>query len=177
MLEVLTDNLFGSPLSRLAVVLVLLVGFLAAAPLATRLRWNVWGTRLALWGLGGAVIPTFVHRVGMLDAGVDLGAAGTCIDTISPAWLDPSSIANLVLLVPFGVGLLLASRSPLLTISAVVALGLMIEIGQQVTGLGACERGDLVRNIGGALVAVVITEVAVQATRRREPAAATVPHR
>lgn len=177
MRDILGEYLLGSPLSRLAVVAVLLVGFLGAVPLAAALRWNVWGTRIALWGFGGALIPTFVHRIGMLDAGVDLGAVGTCLDSISPTWLDPSSIANLLLLVPFGVGLLLASRSVMLAALAVIVVGLGIEIGQQVTGLGACERGDLIRNVGGALVAVAVTELAIQATRRHAPAEAVVPHR
>ena len=177
MSEIFAQYLLATPLSRLALVLVLVVGFLVAAPIAARLRWNTWGTRLALWGLGGALIPTFVYRIGTLDAGVDLKAADTCLNQVSEAWLDPNSIANLLLLTPFAVGLLLASRSLLLTLGSVLALAVAIEIGQQVTGLGACERGDLIRNVGGALIAVGITELALRATHRPTRDVRAVPHR
>lgn len=177
MSEIFAQYLLATPLSRLALVAVLIMGFLVAAPIASWWGWNVWGTRLALWGLGGALIPTFVYRVGTLDAGVDLTSVETCISTVSEVWLDPNSIANLLLLVPFGVGLLLASRSVLLSVVSVVALGVAIEVGQQVTGLGACERGDLIRNVGGALAAIAVTELILGATRRRSTASTAVPHR
>lgn len=177
MSEIFAQYLLARPLSRLALVLVVVVGFLVAGPIARRLHWNVWGTRVALWGLGGALIPTFVYRIGTFDAGIDLGAADTCLSSVSDVWLDANSIANALLLVPFAVGLLVASRSWLLTVGSVVALGLAIEVGQQITRLGACERGDLIRNVGGALIAVGVTELVLRATRRPTPVAAAVPHR
>lgn len=174
---IVTQYLIGTPLSRLALVLVAIVGFLVAVPLSDALGWNRWATRLTLWGLGGALIPTFVYRLGSNDVGLDVRAANDCLSAISPTWLDPDSVANLLLLVPFGVGLALASRSALLAGGGVVALGLAIEIGQQVTGLGACERGDLVRNIGGGLVAVGLTALIRRARSRPRPVPGAVPHR
>lgn len=152
----LIEYFFGSPQSRLALLLVLVVGLIATVPLARFLGWNRWGTLIAVWGLGGALIPTFVTRIGSLDAVIDVRAADDCISAISGDWLEPESLGNVLLLVPFGVGLVVASRSLVLALESIAALGLAIEIGQQVTGLGACERGDLIRNIGGGVAAVVI---------------------
>lgn len=176
MIAAITEHLLGTPLSRLALVLVLLVGFLAAVPLAAVLGWGRWGTTLALWGLGGALIPTFVERVGAYDIRFLPGAANECLPDVSPSWLDPDSLGNLALLVPFAVGLVVASRSLVIATVSVACLGVAIEVGQQVTALGACERGDLIRNIGGGLIAAVLTWAALRATTPRSLDAESVPH-
>ena len=53
MSEIFAQYLLATPLSRLALVLVLVVGFLVAAPIAARLRWNTWGpgSRCGVWAV------------------------------------------------------------------------------------------------------------------------------
>ncbi len=171
----LENYLLGTPLTRLALVLVVLLGFLLGGPIADHLGWNKWATRLTLWGLGGSLIPTFVFRIGLFDITWDVRAVNDCLSTIAPSRTDPDSLANLLLLVPFAIGLTWASRSGWVGAGGVMLLGLAIEVGQQVTGLGACERGDLVRNIGGGLVAVGITSAIRWARSRPRSATATAP--
>lgn len=145
---------YRTPEARGATLAVLVLGYLAAGPLSRRLRWNLWGTTVAVWGLGGALVPTFVSRLGYYDLRVDWSAgcsAGT------DQWLTEDSLLNLLLLVPFGVGLVWASRSALVGVAGVVTVAVAVEIGQAVSGLGTCEGADLLRNTLGGLIAVALT--------------------
>ncbi len=142
---------YRTPELRFAFLAVLVIGLVAARPLSTLLRWDLWGTAVTLWGLGGALIPTFVSRLGYYDLRLDLSSGCTAGTDL---WISEDSLLNLLLLAPFGVGVVWASRSALVGVVAVVTLGVGIEVGQAVSGLGACERGDLVRNVLGGLAAV-----------------------
>ena len=144
---------YRTPEARLAVLAVLTLGPVLAWPLAHWLHWNLWGTVLVVWGLGGALVPTFVSRLGYYDLRLDW-SAGCAPGT--DQWATEDSLLNLMLLVPFGVGLVWASRSALVGVIGVITVAVGIEIGQAISGLGSCERGDLVRNALGGLLAVAM---------------------
>ena len=65
-------------------------------------------------------------------------------------------VLNLVLFVPSGIAIALASRRPLLTIVVLTLLSFAIECVQQATGFGAPDPADWVANsLGGILGALV----------------------
>ncbi|MFN8125925.1 MAG: hypothetical protein U0R64_05390 [Candidatus Nanopelagicales bacterium] len=147
---------FRTPESWLTLALVAVVGYAVAGPIARSSGWNVWGTRVALWGLGGALVPTFVARLGYYDLHLDLAAG--CSPVLED-WVSVNSLLNLALLVPLGAGLAWASRSLLVSAAGVVTVAVAIEVGQALSGLGACERGDFLRNALGGLAAAALVRL------------------
>lgn len=164
-----------TPVSRAALLLVVLLALILGGTIADRLGWRRWGTRLALAGFGAALVPTFVSRIGYYDFSVNLRAIDDCLGGISQDWAAPEGVLNLVLLAPTAIGLVVASRNYPLSATLVVAVAIGIELGQSVTGLGVCQRGDMVRNGLGGLIAVGATWLVVrrfgtpQVTPERRP--------
>jgi hypothetical protein len=160
---------FATPLSRAAALAILLLGWPLGAILAGLTGWRVWGSRLVLWGLGLALVVTFVSRVGFYDIALNMQAVNVCVGGITRNWAQPEEFLNLLLLAPLGAGLVMASRNIATSLALVALVAVGIEVGQSVTGLGACERGDMVRNVvGGAAAALVAGWLT------REPAQPTV---
>jgi hypothetical protein len=142
------------PAVQLALLLTLVVGILLARPVARVLRWSWLGSVCAMWGLGAALTVTFAGRLGRLDAGWDPQLIRVCLSGPASAWFEPEGILNLVLLVPFGIGLYLASRNGTLSSAIIVITALSIEALQAITGLGLCQPSDVLRNVIGGLAGV-----------------------
>jgi hypothetical protein len=107
--------------STAGIVLALVAGvLLARRPVARLLRWSWLGSVCAMCGLGAALSLTFANRLGRLDAGWDPQLIRVCLSGPASAWFEPEGILNLVLLVPFGIGLYLASRNGTLSSAIIV---------------------------------------------------------
>lgn len=116
-----------------------------------------WGARLAVWGLGGALIVTFVSRLGFYDVIVDpLGYPAACLEHPASGWGTPESLLNLLLLVPFAVGVWLCCHRLAWAMVGVLVVAVGIELGQAVSGLGSCQPVDVVRNTLGAWIALSV---------------------
>ncbi|MCH9816002.1 MAG: VanZ family protein [Actinomycetia bacterium] len=150
---------FGHTAVQVAICVFFLAGLALGPPLARRLGWRPSGTVLAIWGLGGALSVTFISRIGRHDFVLDPATVGQCLSGLSKPWLSPDSVLNLVMLLPLGAGLMLASRRYSVAITGVVALAVWIELSQGLSGLGACERGDIVRNTIGGLVGLALVRL------------------
>ena len=160
---------------QLALIATVVIGFALAGPISARLNWSKPGTMFALWGLGGALSVTFVNRLGRKDLVWEPEVIGQCLGGITRDWTGSEALLNVLLLVPLGFGIAWASRSFLLGTTVVVATAIWIELLQGVTGLGGCERGDIVRNVAGGLVGVLIGWVVAKATGDRGHARPNMP--
>jgi glycopeptide antibiotics resistance protein len=148
---------FATTLSRAAGIAVLLLGIPLGSIMARLTAWRAWGCVLVVWGLGLALLVTFVSRIGFYDFSPDLQAINACVGGITRDWAQPEEFLNLMLLMPLGAGLAIASRSLPTSAASVVLVAVGIELGQSVTGLGTCERGDMVRNTAGGVAAAAVT--------------------
>jgi VanZ like family len=146
-----------TPISRAALLMAVVGGLLVGWWVADRLGWRRFGTTLAIVGLGSALVATFVSRIGYYDFHLNWRAINDCVGGITASWVDPEGVLNLLLLVPFGVGMMLATRSLSLAVTNVAVTAVGIELAQAVSGLGVCQRGDMVRNSVGGLIAVLVT--------------------
>jgi hypothetical protein len=106
--------------STAGIVPALVAGVLLARPVARVLRWSWLGSVCAMWGLGAALSLAFAGRLGRLDAGWDPQLIRVCLSGPTSAWFEAEGILNLVLLVPFGIGLHLASHNGTLSSAIIV---------------------------------------------------------
>ena len=170
---------FGHTAVQVAICIFLFLGLVLGPPLARALDWRPSGTILAIWGLGGALSVTFISRIGRNDFMLDPATVGQCLSGLTKPWLSADSVLNLVMLLPLGAGLMLASRRYSVALTGVVAVSVGIELMQAISGLGACERGDIVRNTIGGVVGIALVRLAKLASKsNRQPASlpsATAP--
>lgn len=159
------ETMFSGRGTALALIFVAVGGLLFFVPLARLFGWSRLPTLIALWGFGGALVVTVANRVTREPITWNWRALNDCVGGISRDWAGAEAILNVLLLVPFAVGLTLASRSFLLTAALVVATSVGIELFQAGTALGTCERGDIVRNIVGGVLAAAITWVVAPPVR------------
>jgi len=122
-----------------------------------------------MWGLGAAISVTFAGRVGRLDAVWEPALIRACLSGPDSSWFAAEGILNLVLLVPFGFGLYLASRNGTLSSAVVVITALSIESLQAITGLGLCQPSDALRNAIGGLAGVGIGWLLIRILGERVP--------
>lgn len=146
-------------LSSPAVVLSTLVVWgavgIVAGSIAHQLRWGAFRTTMSLLaaaGLAVAVSVTLLERLRFGPPGPlyvrSCEAGSTLLAT------DVDAVLNWLPLVPLGFFLALASRRPMLTAVTVAGVAVGIEATQAVTGLGACQESDVIRNAAGGLAAV-----------------------
>ncbi len=157
---------FANPVSGLFLALTIASAWILAPWVARRLNWGQAGTRIMLFGAGLSLIPTIVARVGTRDLGLHPRAVDICGTGFSRPWLDPAEVLNVLLLVPFAVGITLASRSLLVAVPAILLLSVAIERAQAVTALGQCDQEDSVRYFLGGAAAAAATYLVLRVRQR-----------
>lgn len=162
----------GNPLSYLMLLFAIGAAAALGPVLARRLSWDLPGTRLAIVGLGIAVVPTVVVRIGHRPMIWDPSAVISCGTGIVQPWTDPLEVLNLLLLVPFAAGLTWASRNLWLATLGTIALAAALEPVQAATGLGQCDAEDTLRYLLGGATAVAAAYAATRARRRSSVGAA-----
>ncbi|NQU36786.1 MAG: VanZ family protein [Actinobacteria bacterium] len=158
------------PAVQLTLLLTIVAGAVLAKPVARLLRWSWLGSMLAMWGLGAAIAVTLVGRLGRADAIWDPALIRVCISGPTSSLLAPEGLLNLVLLLPLGIGLYLASHNGVLSSAIVVVTALTIESLQAITGLGLCQPSDALRNALGGLIGVWIGWLLIRSLGDRVPA-------
>lgn len=142
-----------TPSLRLLFPIILVLSYFLGKPVAKKLGWQKWGTRLTLASLGSILIVTFVSRIGYYDLSLN---RLYCDNTISGSWFTPETILNLVLTIPLGIGLYAATHALKTSIFLILVTVVLIEFGQAISGLGSCQDGDILRNSIGGVFGIVL---------------------
>ena len=140
-------------LMTLAVASVVLVPLAAIA--AVRAHWS-WPrvTAAGLAGLGAALVVAVT--LGRYDYGVLMSWGRGCLLQPGLSLRTPEEQLNFLLFWPACFFATLAWRRPLPVLGLTVALSAVVEAVQSVTGIGTCQTADLVRNVGGGALAVLV---------------------
>jgi VanZ like family len=166
------------PLAVLAVVL--------SGPLARRLRTSRALAALSLLSIAGIVAATFREQDLRLWLS-DLGAVITCSECTHLGWLTDAGLwsrasqvdaawsLNLALFVPAGLFTTLATHRPWRVLVALAGLSLLIEVVQDLTYLGAPDPADLLANVLGAALGVILAAGYLSLVARLRPSDATTP--
>ncbi len=148
----LLTELLGRPSVQLGYIVsaVVLVGVTLLA--TRRSRWEAGRSAVAvLAALALALLPALT----LARRGVDLRRSPTC----DWAWgVEPANaeqVLNLVLLLPAGFFAAWALRRVWPVLLVALALSLGAETVQATLDIGACEAGDMARNVAGAWVGAV----------------------
>jgi hypothetical protein len=121
----------------------------AALVAARRARWPARRTWV---GVAAALSLALFPALTLARPGVDLRRHPTCDLTWSLEPTNAEQVLNLVLLVPAAFFAAWALRRFWVVVLAAAALSLGAEAVQAAIGIGACQAGDLVRNVAGAVV-------------------------
>jgi hypothetical protein len=167
-------NLLTILLGRRSVQLGYLVSatVLAAAALAgaRRARWDAARTAV---GVAAALSVALLPALTLARRGVDLRRRPTC----DWAWaLEPTNaeqVLNIVLLLPAGFFAAWALRGVWPVVLGALALSLGAEALQAALDIGACQAGDMARNIAGALVGALAGALLARLLVRGGPAGGT----
>lgn len=140
-------------LMTLALASVVLVPLASVA--ARRARWS-WSRVVAagLAGLGAALV--IAVTIGRYDNGFMVTWGRGCLLQPGLSLTSPEEQLNVVLFGPVCFFATIAWRRPLPVLALTVALSAFVEAVQSATGIGTCQTSDIVRNVGGGALAVLV---------------------
>lgn len=163
------NALLRNPATRVGLAVTFVLSALLTIPIARRLGWSTFGTGLSLVGLGGAISVTLVNRIWRMGVNWDLDAVSQCLSRAADSPDPIEARLNLVLLVPLGLGIYLASRRIVLSAAVVVVVSVLLESLQAFSGLGQCQPSDVLRNATGGLAAVALGWLIIRLLGERAP--------
>lgn len=145
----------GYVVSALVLVAVLLL-------VARRAGWSS-GRRAV--GVLAALSLALFPALTLARRGVDLRRRPTCDLSWSLGASDAEQVLNLVLLVPAGFFAAWALRRFWVVVLAAVVLSVGAEALQAALDIGACQGGDVARNVAGAVLGAVIGLLVAHSSR------------
>lgn len=128
--------------------------------LAPRWGWARLPAALAGWGLALALAVTVVRSIGLFPAG---GLNPLII--VRECVIGSLSLArtyeklNVAMLVPFAFFATLATRRPVVIAGVCLLISGSVELVQGATGGGTCQARDVVHNIAGSVLGVLLAAV------------------
>ncbi|MGH3897688.1 MAG: VanZ family protein [Pseudonocardiaceae bacterium] len=140
--------------------------------LAPRWGWAQLPAALAGWGLALALAVTVVRPIGLFPSGGlnPLIIVRECVvGSLSLARIYEK--LNVAMLVPFAFFATLATRRPAIVAAVCLLTSGSVELVQGATGGGTCQARDVVHNIVGSVLGVLLATVALELVARRSQGA------
>lgn len=130
-----------------------------------RAGWSWWRVGCAgLAGLGTALV--LATTLGRYAYGVSVDLGGMyCLVQPGLSMDTPEAKLNGLLFAPACFFAVLALRRVLVVFASAAALSVLVEATQSATRLGTCQTSDVVRNLIGAALAVLLGLAAVRVTK------------
>lgn len=136
--------------------------------LAPRWGWARLPAALAGWGLALVLAATVVRPVGLFPVGGlnPLMIMRECV-VGSLSLARTYERLNVVMLVPFAFFATLATRRPAIIAGVCLLISGSIELVQGATGGGTCQARDVVHNVAGSVLGVLLAALALALLARR----------